>query len=162
MSDDKRAKAATSSVLTKFTQNQIQEMKEAFTMIDQNRDGLIDVSDLKEMYSNLGVTPQDSVLQGMVKEAPGQLNFTGFLGLFSEKAAGTDPEETLKNAFAMFDSDNTGFIPEEYMKDLLENMGDNFTKDEIRQVWKEAPFSGGKLDYNAFAAKIKGKEDDNA
>lgn len=23
-------------------------------MIDQNRDGLIDVSDLKEMYSNLG------------------------------------------------------------------------------------------------------------
>ena len=27
---------------------------QAFTMIDQNRDGLIDVSDLKEMYSNLG------------------------------------------------------------------------------------------------------------
>ena len=24
-------------------------------MIDQNRDGLIDVSDLKEMYSNLGM-----------------------------------------------------------------------------------------------------------
>jgi len=159
MSDDKKAKAATSSVLTKFTQNQIQEMKEAFTMIDQNRDGLIDVSDLKEMYSNLGAVPQDSVLQTMVKEAP-QLNFTGFLGLFSEKMSGTDPEETLRNAFAMFDADNTGFIPEEYMKDLLQNMGDNFTQDEIRQVWKEAPFSGGKLDYNAFAAKIKGKEQD--
>jgi len=25
-------------------------------MIDQNRDGLIDVSDLKEMYSSLGMT----------------------------------------------------------------------------------------------------------
>lgn len=28
---------------------------QAFTMIDQNRDGLIDVSDLKEMYSSLGM-----------------------------------------------------------------------------------------------------------
>lgn len=39
-------------------------------------------------------------------------------------------------------------------------MGDNFTQDEIRQTWKEAPFSGGKLDYNAFVSKIKGKEQD--
>ncbi|XP_045189419.1 myosin regulatory light chain, smooth muscle isoform X3 [Mercenaria mercenaria] len=162
MSDDKKAKAATSSVLTKFTQNQIQEMKEAFTMIDQNRDGLIDVSDLKEMYSNLGLSPQDKTLQDMVKEAPGQLNFTMFLSLFSEKLSGTDPEETLRQAFQMFDADNTGYIPEEYMKDLLENMGDNFTKDEIRQTWKEAPISGGKVDYNAFVAKIKGKEQEDA
>lgn len=159
MSDDKKAKAATSSVLTKFTQNQIQEMKEAFTMIDQNRDGLIDVSDLKEMYSNLGACPQDSVLQAMVKEAT-QLNFTGFLNLFSEKMSGTDPEETLRQAFQMFDADNTGHIPEEYMKDLLQNMGDNFTADEIRQTWKEAPISAGKVDYNAFVSKIKGKEQD--
>ncbi|XP_052772372.1 myosin regulatory light chain, smooth muscle isoform X6 [Mya arenaria] len=161
MSDDKKAKAATSSVLTKFTQNQIQEMKEAFTMIDQNRDGLIDVSDLKEMYSSLGVCPQDSVLQAMVKEVP-QLNFTGFLSLFSEKMGGTDPEETLRNAFAMFDADSTGLITEEYMKDLLENMGDNFSKDEIRQVWKEAPIHAGKVDYNAFVSKIKGKEQEEA
>ncbi|XP_052772370.1 myosin regulatory light chain, smooth muscle isoform X4 [Mya arenaria] len=163
MSDDKKAKAATSSVLTKFTQNQIQEMKEAFTMIDQNRDGLIDVSDLKEMYSSLGSVPGDSVLENMIKEAPGnQLNFTAFLSIFSDKLSGTDPEETLRNAFAMFDADSTGLITEEYMKDLLENMGDNFSKDEIRQVWKEAPIHAGKVDYNAFVSKIKGKEQEEA
>jgi len=161
MSDDKKAKAATSSVLTKFTQNQIQEMKEAFTMIDQNRDGLIDVSDLKEMYSNLGAVPQDSVLQAMIKEAP-QLNFTGFLNIFSEKLGGTDTEDTLRSSFAMFDPDSTGHISEEYMKDLLQNMGDNFTQDEIRQVWKEAPIAAGKVDYNAFVNKLKGKEQDEA
>ena len=27
---------------------------QAFTMIDQNRDGVIDIEDLKDMYSNLG------------------------------------------------------------------------------------------------------------
>ncbi|XP_060564589.1 myosin regulatory light chain, smooth muscle isoform X2 [Ruditapes philippinarum] len=165
MSDDKEKKSgkkATSNVFTKLPQKLMQEMKEAFTMIDQNRDGLIDVSDLKEMYSNLGLSPQDKILQDMVKEAPGQLNFTMFLSLFSEKLSGTDPEETLRQAFQMFDADNTGYIPEEYMKDLLENMGDNFSKDEIRQTWKEAPISGGKVDYNAFVAKIKGKEQEEA
>lgn len=164
MSDDKdkkgRAERATSNVFTRLPQKLMQEMKEAFTMIDQNRDGLIDVSDLKEMYSNLGLGPSDKILQDMVKEAPGQLNFTMFLSLFSDKLSGTDPEETLRQAFQMFDADNTGHIPEEYMKDLLQNMGDNFTADEIRQTWKEAPISAGKVDYNAFVAKIKGKEQD--
>ncbi|WAR20867.1 MLR-like protein [Mya arenaria] len=159
MSDDKdkkgRAERATSNVFTKLPQKLMQEMKEAFTMIDQNRDGLIDVSDLKEMYSSLGSVPGDSVLENMIKEAPGnQLNFTAFLR--------TDPEETLRNAFAMFDADSTGLITEEYMKDLLENMGDNFSKDEIRQVWKEAPIHAGKVDYNAFVSKIKGKEQEEA
>jgi Ca2+-binding EF-hand superfamily protein len=28
-------------------------------------------------------------------------------------STGTDPEETLRQAFQMFDADNTGYIPEE-------------------------------------------------
>ncbi len=32
----------------------IQEFKEAFNMIDQNRDGFIDQQDLQEMFASLG------------------------------------------------------------------------------------------------------------
>lgn len=35
-----------------------------------------------------GLCPSDKTLQDMVKEAPGQLNFTMFLSLFSEKLSG--------------------------------------------------------------------------
>ena len=36
-----------------------------------------------------GSVPGDSVLEGMVKEAPGsQLNFTAFLSIFSDKLSG--------------------------------------------------------------------------
>lgn len=31
-----------------------QEFKEAFNMIDQNRDGFIDVQDLQDMFASLG------------------------------------------------------------------------------------------------------------
>ena len=37
-----------------FDQDQIQEFKEAFNMIDQNRDGFIDNDDLKDMLASLG------------------------------------------------------------------------------------------------------------
>jgi len=36
-----------------FDQKQIAEFKEAFNMIDQNRDGFIDKQDLKEILSDL-------------------------------------------------------------------------------------------------------------
>ncbi|KAK3527318.1 hypothetical protein QTP86_020242 [Hemibagrus guttatus] len=39
----------------------------------------------------------------MLKEAPGPINFTVFLTMFGEKLKGADPEETILNAFKVFD-----------------------------------------------------------
>jgi len=157
--DSKRARA-TSNVFAKLSKKVMQEMKEAFTMIDQNRDGIIDIEDLKDMYSNLGRIPPDAELNEMLKEAAGPLNFTMFLNLFGEKLSGTDPEDTIRQAFSMFDAEGKGHIPEEYLKDLLANMGDNFTAEEIKQTWKEAPLEKGQFDYSTFVGTLKGKEEE--
>lgn len=52
----KRPQRATSNVFAMFDQSQIQEFKEAFNMIDQNRDGFIDKEDLHDMLASLGKT----------------------------------------------------------------------------------------------------------
>ena len=44
----------TSNIFSMFDQTQIQEFKEAFNIIDQNRDGFIDARDLREMMLSLG------------------------------------------------------------------------------------------------------------
>jgi len=130
-------------------------------MMDQDRDGIINEDDLANIYQQVGRDPDSKVLQGMLKESPGPLNFTHFLALFGEHTSGTDPESRLRDAFTMFDPENTGHMDEAYIKDLLMNVGDPFSKDEIKQVWKEAPIEGGKLDYMKFVAIIKrGKEDE--
>ena len=120
----KRAQRATSNVFAMFDQSQIQEFKEAFNMIDQNRDGFIDKEDLHDMLASLGKDPSDRELEDMMKEAPGPINFTMFLTLYGEKLNGTDPEDVIKNAFACFDEDQTGFIHEDYLRELLTTMGD--------------------------------------
>lgn len=50
----KRAQRATSNVFAMFDQAQIAEFKEAFNMIDQNRDGFVDKDDLHDMLASLG------------------------------------------------------------------------------------------------------------
>ena len=81
----KRAQRATSNVFAMFNQDQIQEFKEAFNMIDHNRDGFIDKEDLHDMLASLGKDPTDDYLEGMMNEAPGPINFTMFLTLFGER-----------------------------------------------------------------------------
>jgi len=157
----KEAKKATSNVFALFKQSQIQEFKEAFTFMDADRDGILIKDDLAAMYSSLGREPDGKQLDEMIAECPGQLNFTAFLTLFGEKLHGTDPEATLRDAFKMFDENDSGKLSEEFVKDLLSNVGDCFSKDELKQTFKEAPVEGGMLDYLKFVQIIKrGKEEE--
>jgi len=149
------------NVFALFNQSQITEFKEAFAMIDNDRDGIINEDDLSAIYQTIGREADPKVIKEMLKESPDKLNFTHFLTLFGEKLHGTDTESALRDAFKLFDEDNTGKLHEEYAKDLLQNVGDQYSKDEIKQVWKEAPIEGGMLDYLKFVTIIKrGKEDE--
>merc|ERR1712055_393488 len=98
----KRAQRATSNVFAMFNQSQIQEFKEAFAMMDQNRDGIICGEDLAAIYQQIGRDPDPKTLKQMLAESPGQLNFTHFLTLFGEKTHGTDSETSLRTSFEMF------------------------------------------------------------
>jgi Ca2+-binding EF-hand superfamily protein len=157
----KRAQRATSNVFAMFDQAQIQEFKEAFNMIDQNRDGFVDKEDLHDMLASLGKNPNDAYLDGMMMEAPGPINFTMFLTMFGEKLNGTDPEDVIKNAFACFDEENTGSINEDRLRELLTTMGDRFTEEEVDEMYREAPINKrGDFDYVEFTRILKhGKKD---
>lgn len=148
------------NVFALFNQAQIQEFKEAFTMIDQDRDGIIGADDLAAIYQQVGREADPKVVKEMLAECPDKINFTHFLTLFGEKLHGTDSETALRDAFIMFDEEKKGKLAEEYVKDLLMNVGDQFSKDEIKQVWKEAPIEGGQLDYLKFVSIIKRGKDD--
>ncbi|XP_039562200.1 myosin regulatory light chain 2, smooth muscle minor isoform isoform X1 [Passer montanus] len=152
----KRPQRATSNVFAMFDQSQIQEFKEAFNMIDQNRDGFIDKEDLHDMLASLGKNPTDEYLDAMMNEAPGPINFTMFLTMFGEKLNGTDPEDVIRNAFACFDEEATGFIQEDYLRELLTTMGDRFTDEEVDELYREAPIDKkGNFNYIEFTRILK-------
>ncbi|KXJ28180.1 myosin regulatory light polypeptide 9 [Exaiptasia diaphana] len=157
----KKAQRATSNVFAMFDQAQIQEFKEAFNMIDQNRDGFISKDDLAATFDSLGKLVKDDYLEEMLNEASGPINFTMFLTLFGEKISGTDPEDVIKAAFASFDIDGKGFVDEEKLRRLMQGLGDRFTDDEWDMMMDDCPVDSNGILYNDFVHLIKyGPKDD--
>jgi len=139
-----------------FDQKTINEFKEAFGIMDQNKDGFIDKNDLRDLYASMGQIADESKLDAMIKEAGDKINFTTFLTLFGEKLTGTDSEDTIVGAFKMFDPKDTGFISEEELIRILTNKrGEPLTDAEIDAMYKgKPPIDAGKVDYKAFARLI--------
>jgi myosin regulatory light chain 12 len=146
-----------------FDQAQIQEFKEAFNMIDQDRDGFISKEDLHDTLASLGKNPADAYLEEMINEATGPINFTMFLTMFGDKLNGTDPETVILNAFACFDQETLGNISEERLRDLLVSIGDRFTEEECEELLRDAPIKNGLFDYVEFTRILKHgrKEEDS-
>ncbi|XP_046521494.1 myosin regulatory light chain 10 isoform X1 [Equus quagga] len=160
----KRAEgAASSNVFSMFDQSQIQEFKEAFTIMDQNRDGFIDKEDLRDTFAALGrINVKNEELDAMVKEAPGPINFTVFLTMFGEKLKGTDPEETILHAFKVFDTEGKGFVKADFIKEKLMTQADRFSEEEVKQMFAAFPPDvSGNLDYRNLCYVIThGEEKD--
>ncbi|CAO2630016.1 Myosin regulatory light chain 10 [Lemmus lemmus] len=146
-----------------FDQSQIQEFKEAFTIMDQNRDGFIDKEDLRDTFAALGrINVKNEELEAMVKEAPGPINFTVFLTMFGEKLKGTDPEETILHAFKVFDTEGKGFVKADF---FLPSPPSNLTLCSLFQVKQMfaafPPDVCGNLDYRNLCYVIThGEEKD--
>ncbi|KAG8010415.1 Myosin light chain 5 [Nibea albiflora] len=84
----------------------------------------------------------------MLKEATGPINFTMFLNLFGEKLHGTDPEDTILNAFKLFDPDAKGFVHKDELQKLLMTQADKFTAEEVKQMFQSSNIdAAGNLDY---------------
>ena len=146
-----------------FDQAQIQEFKEAFNMIDQDRDGFISKEDLHDTLASMGKNPTDEYLEEMINEATGPINFTMFLTMFGDKLNGTDPETVIMNAFACFDQNGIGNISEEYLRDMLVSIADRFTEEECDELLRDAPTKNGAFDYAEFTRILKHgrKEEDS-
>ncbi|XP_026811289.1 myosin regulatory light chain sqh-like [Rhopalosiphum maidis] len=150
-----RAHRKRSNVFAMFDQVQIQDFQRTFNLIDQNNDGFIDKKDLYDMLVSLGKNPDDDHLVGMINDASGPINFPIFLTLFNERLRSTDPEDVIKNAFSCFDENGEGSVDIDRLRELLVTMGDRFTDEDVDEIFSEAPFSEGKLNYIEFIRILK-------
>uniref|UniRef100_G3UHF1 Myosin light chain 10 n=1 Tax=Loxodonta africana TaxID=9785 RepID=G3UHF1_LOXAF len=157
----KRAEGgASSNVFSMFDQSQIQEFKEAFTIMDQNRDGFIDKGDLRDTFAALDgrVSLRNLTEEKLLKDPPYPVALPALCVLLP----GTDPEETILHAFKVFDTEGKGFIKADFIKEKLMTQADRFSEEEIKQMFAAFPPDVcGNLDYRNLCYVIThGEEKD--
>jgi len=134
--ESKKAKKSGSNIFSMFSQRQVAEFKEAFQMMDHDKDGIISKNDLRATYDALGRVANEKELDEMLGEATGPLNFTMLLTLFANRMSGSaDDDEVVINAFKSFDE--AGKINGEKLRHALMTWGDKFTTAEVDDAYDQ-------------------------
>ncbi len=86
-----------------MTEEQKQEIREAFDLFDADGSGTIDVKELKVAMRALGFEPKKEEIKKMIsdidKEGAGTIDFNDFLTLMSQKMSEKDTKEEILKAF---------------------------------------------------------------
>ena len=107
-SNYKKTSLARPKKRSELTEEQKQEIKEAFDLFDTDGSGTIDAKELKVAMRALGFEPKKEEIRKMIADADrdgsGVIDFPEFLDMMTQKMAERDPREEMLKAFRLFDA----------------------------------------------------------
>ena len=156
----KRTALARPKRRTELTEEQKQEIKEAFDLFDTDGSGTIDAKELKVAMRALGFEPKKEEIRKMIadvdKDGSGVIDFPDFLDMMTAKMAERDPREEMLKAFRLFDDDETGKISFKNLKRVAKELGENMNDEEIQEMIDEADRDGdGEISEEEFMRIMK-------
>ena len=143
-----------------LSDEQKQEIKEAFELFDTDKTGTIDYHELKVCMRALGfdVKKQEvlNLMREYDREGSGQIEYPDFLEIMTIKINDRDPIEEISKAFKLFDEDNTGKISLRNLRRIAREMQENLSDDELQAMIDEFDKDGdGEINEAEFLAIMK-------
>ena len=124
-----------------LSEEQKQEIKEAFDLFDTNKTGTIDYHELKVAMRALGFDVKKPEIVELMneydREGTGSIEYPDFLDIMTTKIWNRDPVEEILKAFKLFDEDNTGKISLRNLKWVAWELGETLSDDELQAMIDE-------------------------
>jgi len=161
---------------------QLAEFKEAFCLFDKDGDGRITSQELGIVMQSLGQHPTQEELIDMINEMDvdgnGTVDFDEFILMMSKKLSEPESEADIKEAFKVFDKvsfsdgdfcmsqrvpktlqkDNNGYISASELRQVMINLGEKLTDEEINEMIREADNDDdGQVNYEEFVKMMMRK-----
>ncbi|XP_078493432.1 centrin-3-like [Ciona intestinalis] len=144
-----------------LTNEQKQEIKEAFELFDTDKDQRIDYHELKVVMRALGFEVKKAdvlkVLRDYDREGSGTIGFDDYNEVITEWMLERDPQEELGKAFKLFDDDDTGKISLRNLRRVARELGETMPEEELRSMIDEFDADGdGEINLEEFIALMTG------
>merc|ERR1711937_597390 len=145
-----------------LTDEQMEEIREAFGLFDGDASGAIDVRELKAAMRALGFEVKNEELKKMVadvdSDGSGQIEFGEFLEMMTGKMGEKDSRQDIEKVFKLFDDDNTNKISFRNLARVAEELGENIDDEELQDMINQADRDGdGEINLDEFYRIMKKK-----
>ena len=148
-----------------LSDDQMDELREAFGLFDSANKGALDARELKAAIRAMGFGVKKEHVRKMMQDIgrePSQLiSQTDFFEIMREKMQEKGSKEEIMKIFQLFDDEHTGRITLRNLKRIAMEIGDPATEDELREMISEADRDGdGALNFDEFYRVMKRRNDD--
>ena len=140
---------------TELTEEQKQEIKEAFDLFDTDGSGLIDPKELKAAMQSLGFESKNPTIYQMIadldtQENVGGINFDHFLDAITAKLGNKETKEGIARIFDLFDDDKSGTINLHNLRRVAKELGETMSTEELKEMLERAASNGDEITFEDF------------
>ena len=129
-------------IRNELSEEQRQEIKDAFELFDTEGTGVIDSKELKIAMRALGFEPKKEeirrIMSDIDKYGDGPVKYEDFLEILTQKTTNKEPIDEIKKAFKMMCDEGSDKITVKSLKKTITDLGENMSEEEIIEMIEEA------------------------
>lgn len=144
-----------------LTEDEIEEIREAFNLFDTDGSGKIDPKELRAAMQSLGFENKNPTIYQMIAELEDldrEIDFEEFLDAITNKLGDKETKDGINKIFDLFDDDMSQSVNMNNLKRVAKELGETMSFEELQEMLQRASSNGKEITredfYNIMTKKI--------
>ena len=141
-----------------LSNDEVDEIRQAFDLFDTNGTGKIDPKELKAAMQSLGFDSKNPTIYTLIADLDtpeaaknGGVNFDDFVGSINNKLGDKESKEGIHRIFELFiDDPNADTITLSSLKKIAQELGENMSAEELKDMLERSSANGTELTFDEF------------
>ena len=141
-----------------LSQDEVDEIRQAFDLFDTNQTGKIDPKELKAAMTSLGFDSKNPTIFQLIADLDtpenakkGGIDFESFVEAINNKLGDKETKEGIERIFNLFiDDPNSSTINLASLRRIARELGEQMSSDELKDMLERASSNGTELTFEEF------------
>jgi Ca2+-binding EF-hand superfamily protein len=136
-----------------LTEDEVEEIREAFNLFDTDGSGRIDPKELKAAMQSLGFESKNPTIYQMIADLENEgreIDFEEFLDAITSRLGDKETKKGINKIFDLFDDDNSDYINLANLKRVAKDLGETMTLEELQEMLERAASNGREISREDF------------